>query len=114
MPDDFRPPVPSIGDVVYWYHDALSCANPVMGFVAEQPGTNTVTIMTATPFGGLQFRPSVRHKDDPGLQENSEWRQWGAWAFAPVTEKLRKIDAMMADLIQMREKLGAVARHNQK
>lgn len=111
---DFSPPKPAIGDLVYWYNDSLSCSNPTMGFIADHPGTNTVTIMTVSPFAGLTFRPSVRHKDDPGLQENAEWRQWGAWEFAPVMEKLKKMDALMADMIQMREKLGAVARQNQK
>jgi hypothetical protein len=114
MPEDFRPPVPKIGDIVFWFQDALSCSNPVMGWVVEQPGTNTITVMTASSFGGLQFRPSVRHKDDPGLQEHSEWRQWGAWAFAPITEKLNKLDATMADLIALRERLGAQAKQHGK
>ena len=104
---DFRPPVPKIGDVVLWSNDPMSFANPVMGWVVEPPGAKTITVMTASSFAGLQFKPSVRHRDDPGLQENAEWRQWGAWTFAPVTERLNKFDGMMADLISLRERLGA-------
>ena len=114
MPDDFRPPAATLGDLVYWYNDALARAQPLIGFVADRPGANTLTIMTCSPTSGIVFRPSVRHCDDPGLRDHAEWRQWGAWEFAPITEKLRKMDSMMTEIIAMREKAGAMLRPNQK
>lgn len=114
MSSDFRPPVAALGDLVFWYNDALACSQPLMGFVADRPGANTLTVMTCSPTSGIQFHPSVRHRDDPGLREFAEWRQWGAWEFAPITEKLRKVDSMMTEIIAMREKAGVMSRPQQK
>ena len=106
MPDEYKMPRPQIGDMVYWHHDALSGSNPTLGWVVEDPGVNTITVMTVSSFAGLQFRPSVRHREDPGLQDNAEWRQWGSWEFAPITKSLRKLDQVMPDMIAFRERMG--------
>jgi hypothetical protein len=107
--ESFSPPSLRIGDAVYWYHDALSCSQPSLGWVSQQPGAHTVNIIVFTPFVGFQEKPSVRHKDDPGLQENADWRQWGAWEYAPQTAQLKKLDGMMAQIASLTEQL-AIAR----
>lgn len=102
----FTMPAVRIGDCVYWYHDPLTCAEPTLGWVCQRPGTNTVSVLVFSPFTGFQEKPSVRHRNDPGLQENSEWRQWGCWEYAPQTAQLRKLDGMMAQIASLTEQMA--------
>lgn len=104
--ETFSPPSVRIGDAVYWHHDPLSCADPCLGWVCQRPGAQTLSLLVFTPNVGFQEKPSVRHKDDPGLQENAEWRQWGCWEYAPITAQLRKLDATMAQIAGATEKLS--------
>lgn len=110
--ESFSPPALRIGDAVYWYHDALSCTQPSLGWVSQAPGAHTVNIIVFTPFVGFQEKPSVRHRDDPGLQENSDWRQWGAWEYAPQTSQLKKLDGMMAQIAGLTEQLAIARKQN--
>ena len=115
MPDEasvYSPPKINIGDCVYWYHNPLNCDNPVMGWVCERPGTQTVSILVFSPMIGFQDKPSVRHRSDPGLQENPEWRQWGCWEYAPQTEQLKKIEGLMPQIVAAMEQLSLVRKQN--
>lgn len=96
--EPFTPPAAKIGDMVFWYHDPLSCADPCIGWVCDRPGVQTLTLLVFSRFAGFQEKPSVRHRSDPGLQENAEWRQWGCWEYAPITSQMKKLDGMMAQI----------------
>jgi hypothetical protein len=108
----FSPPHLRIGDMVYWYHDALSCTNPCLGWVSQPPGVSTINIIVFTPFVGFQEKPSVRHRDDPGLQESVEWRQWGAWEYAPQTAQMKKLDTMTAQIASLTEQASLARKQN--
>lgn len=113
MPDEsFSPPKVMIGDQVYWYQDALSCSEPTLGWVATRPGVQTLTILTFSPNTGFIERPSVRHRDDPGLQEHSEWREWGAWDFSPSTAQSRKLDGLVSQIAHLTEQVAIARRQN--
>ena len=104
--ESFSPPVPRIGDSVYWYHDPLNCNEPTLGWIVQRPGVFTVSILTFSPSTGFLEKPSVRHRDDPGLQENSEWRQWGCWEFTPQSAQLRKMDGLMSQIASLTEQVA--------
>ena len=104
--ESFSPPVPRIGDSVYWYHDPLNCNEPTLGWVVQRPGVFTVSILTFSPNTGFLEKPSVRHRDDPGLQENSDWRQWGCWEFTPQSAQLRKMDGLMSQIASLTEQVA--------
>ncbi|NBV87954.1 MAG: hypothetical protein EBR88_00290 [Betaproteobacteria bacterium] len=104
--ESFSPPAVKIGDMVYWYNDPMSCAEPNMGWVCQRPGAQTITVLVFGPYVGFQEKPSVRHRDDPGLQENAEWRQWGCWELAPATQQLRKLEGMMGQIALATEQLA--------
>ena len=109
--EPFSPPTVRIGDMVYWYNDPLSPAEPSIGWVAQRPGAHTLTVLIYGPYTGFQEKPSVRHRDDPGLQENAEWRQWGCWELAPMTQQLRKLDGMAAQLAAATEQVALARKH---
>ena len=67
--DSFSPPQVKIGDMVYWYSDPLSCAEPNMGWVSQRPGAQTISVLVFTPYTGFQEKPSCRHR--PGRPATS-------------------------------------------
>jgi hypothetical protein len=103
MPD-FTPPSVKLGDSVYWYHDPLNTTDPVLGWICRRPGTNTVSVLVFAPEVGFVEKPSVRHKDDPGLRENSTWRQWGCWDFSGQTATIRRLETVATSLITTSER----------
>lgn len=107
--ESFSPPACRVGDAVYWYNDPLNCHEPTMGWIVNRPGINTVTVLTFSPNFGFLEKPSVRHKDDPGLNDHAEWRQWGCWELTPQTVQLRKMDSLMAQVASLTEQV-AIAR----
>lgn len=107
--ESFSPPPLRPGDLVYWYHDPLTCQDPQVGWVVGRPGVLTANILVFAISAGFQDKPSVRHRDDPALQENIDLRQWGCWEYAPQTAQLRKLDSMMVQVASMTEQL-AIAR----
>lgn len=108
----FTPPKVQIGDMVYWYADPLSPHHPAMGWVCVNPGTMTLSILVFTESSGFIEKPSVRHRDDPGLHENPEWRQWGCWEYAPQTAQLKKLDGMMSQIAAATEQLALARKQN--
>lgn len=97
MPD-FVPPEVTIGDEVVWYSNPRNPDNPCLGFVVGSPGRSTLTLLVFAEETGWAFRPSVRHKDDPGLLENPQWQQWGCWEFTKRTATLKKIESLLPQL----------------
>lgn len=110
--ESFSPPQVRVGDSVYWYHDPLNCNEPTLGWIVERPGILTVSILTFSQNTGFLERPSVRHKDDPGLQENADRRQWGCWDFTPQSAQLRKLDGLMSQIANLTEQVALARKQN--
>ena len=104
---DFTPPAVRLGDMVYWYHDPLTLADPNIGWVCQRPGAVTVTLLVFAPGVGFVEKPSVRFKDDPGLQENTSWRSWGCWDFTPAHKEFTRISGMATTLAMSHERKSA-------
>lgn len=90
MAENWRMPVPSIGDLVLFSTDIHNFSNPTVGWVVKQPGDSTVNILTFTPMGWVD-RPSVHHKDDPDIHGDHGWADLGVWDFAPLTQAIYKL-----------------------
>lgn len=104
MSSDFTQPHADLGDPVYWYQDPLNPRDPTIGWICERPGVSTQTILVFSPSVGFQEKPSVRHKDDPSLRENANWRQWGCWEFAPWFQKVQRMGESMTAAIAASER----------
>jgi len=98
---DFPTQTVELGDMVHFYDNPLDQREPVIGWVSRRPGVNTVYILIFSPDSGFVEKPSVRHGDDPGLVENTAWRQWGCWRFHPTTEALKRLNTMMPQVVQL-------------
>jgi hypothetical protein len=96
---DFDMPPVELGDMVYYYSSALDLTEPVLGWVCRRPGVKTVCILVFSPDLGFVEKPSVRHLNDPGLQENPSWRQWGAWILHPKTELLKRLETILPQMV---------------
>lgn len=102
--ETWAPPEAKMGTQVYYYRDPLNLEDPSLGFICRRPGANTVSIMVFAPSGNLVEKPSVRHKDDPGLRENDAWRQWGCWDFSDLEKNIRKLVPLTASLMAQHER----------
>ena len=98
---EYKMPEATVGDQVLFYpHEG---AEPVMAFVT-QASSRTLTLWAVVPgYGGVE-RPSVHHKDDPGMQEFPAWKETGLWGprsasrEAILSEKLALLDKRVAEL----------------
>ena len=91
---DFTPPPISIGDQVLYYTDPLNRGNATVGWVCSRAGQFTASLLVFSPDSGFSLRQSVRHVDDPGLLENPQWRDWGAWELSESSKNLRKVEGL--------------------
>lgn len=98
---EFPSQMVELGDMVLFYANPLNLKEPAIGWVCRRPGVNTVFILTFSPDEGFVEKPSVRHKDDPGLADNAAWRQWGAWDFHPATLTLKRLNTMMPQVVSL-------------
>lgn len=89
----FAPPSVELGYQVWYHRDPTNLSDPSVGWVSRRPGASTLCIVVWAG-GGLVEKLSVRHKDDPGLQENQQWRQWGCWELSPMQKALNKAAEM--------------------
>lgn len=104
MASDFIPPKCMTGDPIFWYADPMNPRDPCIGWIDGKPGAITNTLLVYLPNVGWTEKQSVRHKDDPGLMENANWRQWGCWEIAPWYEKIMRIGQNMVKSIASSEK----------
>jgi hypothetical protein len=77
-----------------------------MGWVSRRPGANTIYVLVFSEGAGFIEKPSVRHADDPGLQENPNWRQWGCWQHHPQTELLGKLKSLLPQIVTLLARQG--------
>lgn len=101
---DFSPPEVRLGDTVYWYNDPLNTVEPQLGWVCQRPGSVTVSLLVFAPGIGFVEKPSVRHKDDPGLHENPNWRVWGCWEFSQAHKDIARAQKVATSLAMNHER----------
>jgi len=83
---NWRMPKPNLGDVVLFSLDQHTFSSPCIGWVIKEPGDSTIQILTFTPTAGWVERPSVHHRDDPGIKLDNGWDQLGVWDFTETTK----------------------------
>lgn len=86
-------PKPRIGDTVIFSKDYVNFDAPTVGWVMQEPGDSTISIVTFTSTGYAMVCHSCHHKDDPALKGDHGWQDLGVWDFAPSTSDLRKLNA---------------------
>jgi hypothetical protein len=96
---DFPSQIVALGDMVYFYDHPMAPSDPVIGWVSRRPGVNTVCVLTFSPDSGFVEKLSVRHIDDPGLQDNRAWAANGGWEFAPATKMLKRLETIVPQVV---------------
>ena len=93
MPDTktWTAPKVEIGDSVLFSKDLTGFSDPVIGFVAQEPGDTTISILVFSQTGYALIHNSCHHKDDPALSGDHGWDDLGVWDLAPATKKIREL-----------------------
>lgn len=95
---NFEMPEVQLGEqVLFWEHYSKT-DDPVNAWVAKRPGKNTVYLVIYSSSYGFVERPSVRHQDDPGLRERTEWAKHGSFEVHPTTKALREVQELLPQL----------------
>lgn len=90
-------PAVSVGETILYY--AHEGAEPNMAFVTKV-GKETLELWALSPgYGGVE-KPSVRHKDDPRLEDSVEWRKFGVWAHTPRDPRVAQLSERVSLLEQ--------------
>jgi hypothetical protein len=88
-------PAVGVGDTVLFY--AHEGAEPCMAFVTKV-GKDTLELWALSPgYGGVD-KSSVRHKDDPRLQDSTQWKQFGTWCHKPRDPRLAQLSERLSAL----------------
>lgn len=93
MSTEWRMPKPQIGDTVLFSKDYRDFSNPIVGWVMQEPGDATISIVTFTPTGYAMVYSSCHHKDDPALRQDHGWQDLGVWDFAASTKTIRELNS---------------------
>lgn len=96
--DTWSMPKPSLGEVVLFSNDQTNFNDPCVGWVIRQPGDSTIQVLTFTPTHGWIERPSVHHKDDPGILSDNGWQALGCWDFTDHAKAARKFTARSTEV----------------
>ena len=99
------PPV-ELGDEVLYYSSPLDMREPSLGWICRRPGACNVNILTFSADQGFIEKHSVRHADDPGLQENAAWRQWGCYKLHPRVDLLKKLESLLPQVVTLLARSG--------
>lgn len=83
-------PKPRAGDIVLFSTDYMTFSNPTVGWVIQEPGDSTISILTFTA-AGFVLRSSVHHRDDPSFRGDHGWGDLGCWDFAAITRDIREL-----------------------
>lgn len=83
-------PKPSQGDVVLYSNDHVNFTAPCIAWVMKEPGDSTLQLLTFTEQTGFVVRPSVHHRDDPGLNGDNGWQGLGVWDFTESAKVARE------------------------
>lgn len=98
--DNWRMPAPSLGEVVLFSNDQHNFNDPCIGWVIKHPGDSTIQILTFTPTQGWIERPSVHHRDDPGIKLDNGWQALGCWDFTDQAKASRKFTNRVSEVRQ--------------
>jgi hypothetical protein len=91
----WEPPAVGVGDTVLYY--AHENAEPCMAFVTKV-GKDTLELWALSPgYGGVD-KPSVRHKDDPRLQDSGQWKVFGVWEHKPRDPRIAQLSERLSAL----------------
>jgi hypothetical protein len=93
MDSAWKMPRPNIGDIVLYSKDCGQFLNPIVGFVAKEPGESTISILTFTPSGYAMMYDSCHHRNDPAINSDNGWKDFGVWDFAHSTAAIRELTA---------------------
>lgn len=93
----FEMPEVSLGEWVFYR--AHADADQEIALVS-QVGQRAVVLWVVSPGYGGTERPSVHHKDDPGLEEYPEWKRYGTWEHRPRDPQI----AMLSEKVALLEK----------
>lgn len=102
-PPESRPylaPAVSAGAVVNYYALQQGPTAPPQPAIVYEGGDSAITVMI---LANRHLKDSVRHKSDPGLEDNAAWRQNGAWDYSDEYKQMateRKLQAERAHAIQ--------------
>jgi hypothetical protein len=89
MTEQWKMPRPAQGDVVLFSNDAANFTAPCIAWVMKSPGDSTVQLLTFTEMQGFVVKPSVHHRDDPGLRDENGWLGLGVWDFTDSAKAAR-------------------------
>ena len=103
-------PRPAQGDVVLYSNDPTNFTSPCIAWVMKEPGDTTVQLLTFTELQGFTVRPSVHHRDDPGLLTDNGWQGLGVWDFtesAKAAREEKEVKSRRMEMSRGREQVAA-------
>ena len=86
----FRMPLPSIGDEIIG-HETLNNYDPKKARVGRVTAIYD-EIVQAQLWPSGRVKESLRFIDDPGLAQNEQWRNNGAWDWGPLTKRFNALE----------------------
>lgn len=93
----YEMPKAQMGDFVYYYpHEGSEPAAGIVIGVSQRSLSIWVIVPT---YGGVE-KFSVHHKDDPGLKEYEEWKNFGTWEHKPEDSRM----AILSEKVALLEK----------
>lgn len=101
MSNDWTMPRPNVGDVVLYSNDMHNFSDPCVGWVVKEPGNSTLHILTFTPTHGWIDRPSVHHRDDPGIKQDNGWEGLGVWDYTESAKAAMKSSSRASEVRQV-------------
>lgn len=110
-PKPFTMPRVCAGTLVNYYPIHQGPSAPPQPAVVFESGQEAITVMI---LANRHLKDSVRHKSDPFLEDNVEWRKNGAWDFSEEykhVELQKKLQHDKLDSIQktLGDVVGALA-----
>ncbi len=97
-------PAVEVGEMIVWLPDFTKPNVKCAGFVTC---VNTRSIECRSTQGEHDdFRYDVLHKDDPRLAFNQNMRRNGAWEYAPISARLRLIEADLLEIKKLMAPFG--------
>lgn len=100
MSHEFKMPTAEVGEwVLFRAHEGAEAVPAMVSKVSQR----TLTLWAIAPGYGGNDKFSVHHKDDPGMAEFPEWKQYGTWEHrrgvnAILSEKVSALEKRLSDL----------------
>jgi hypothetical protein len=88
-------PEVQLGDTVIYRAHADAAGE--MAFVSKL-GKDALTLWVLSPGYGGSDKTSVRHKDDPRLDDSAEWRKFGTWEHKKRDPRIAQLSERLSAL----------------